>query len=202
MTMKWWVALVAAMTAGGQAQAAIVTRSFNVTASKFNNFFGEAAPFAALSADFTISYDPAVGGVTGAPDFFRAVTDGQVNSGAFSAAPLAGYFPTGGFSRSPRIGVGGALNGISTGLNGTNDFYIVFDADDVRGGFTSVSFSTITDRVAFLASDAVVRETTQMPAVPEPSTWLMLLAGFGVTGAVVRRRGAAARNDRSLMHPR
>lgn len=195
MKKMGWAALALAlgMLSSVQTQAAVVTRSFNVTASKFGNFFGEAAPFATLSADFTISYDPAVGGVTGAPDLFRAVTDGQVNSGAFSAAPLAGYFPAGGFNRSPRIVVGGALNGIAVGMNGTNDFFIGFDADNLRYGFTSVSFSTTTNRVAFLASDAVVRETTQSPAVPEPATWLMLLTGFVVTGAAMRRRAAAGR---------
>lgn len=33
----------------------------------------------------------------------------------------------------------------------------------------------------------------EVPAVPEPSTWLMMLAGFGLIGAMVRRRGKAVR---------
>lgn len=186
-----WAVLAAAMVLVGQSEAAVVTRSFNVTASKFGNFFGEAPPFAALSADFTISYDPAVSGVTGAPDFFQAVTDGQVNSGAFSAAPLAAYFPASDFSRSPRIVVGGAVNGVNSGMNGTNDFAIGFDADNLQYGFTSVSFSTTTNRVAFLAYDAVVRETTAANAVPEPASWMMLLAGFGAIGLALRWRRPA-----------
>ena len=28
--------------------------------------------------------------------------------------------------------------------------------------------------------------------VPEPATWAMMLAGFGLTGATLRRRGAMA----------
>lgn len=31
-----------------------------------------------------------------------------------------------------------------------------------------------------------------LPSVPEPGTWAMLIAGFGLTGAVMRRRRAAA----------
>ena len=31
--------------------------------------------------------------------------------------------------------------------------------------------------------------TLNLPAVPEPATWLMLIAGFGAVGAAMRRRG-------------
>jgi hypothetical protein len=34
--------------------------------------------------------------------------------------------------------------------------------------------------------------TWMTPAVPEPSTWVMLIAGFGLTGFAVRRRSAIA----------
>lgn len=34
--------------------------------------------------------------------------------------------------------------------------------------------------------------TLNLPAVPEPATWLMLILGFGMTGAALRRRGARA----------
>lgn len=196
MKSNGWIALVAAMMVGAPAQAAVVTRSFNVTASKFASFGGETSPFSSLSADVTVSFDPTIGGIIGAPDFFRVVTDGQVNSGAFSAAPLAAYFPDGIFRRSPRIVVGGALNGIDFGMSGTDDFFIGFDVDNLRYGFTTVSFQTTTSRVSFLSTDATVRETTVAAAVPEPATWLMLLAGFGVTGAALRRRRGAARYAR------
>ena len=32
----------------------------------------------------------------------------------------------------------------------------------------------------------------ETPAVPEPASWAMLIAGFGLTGAMMRRRRAVA----------
>ncbi|HEX8421736.1 MAG TPA: PEPxxWA-CTERM sorting domain-containing protein [Sphingomonas sp.] len=166
-------------------QAAIVTRSFNVTANQFSNFSGQPAPFSSFGVDFSITYDNSKSGFFGAPDSFRVVTDGQVNAGAFSATPIAGYFaPQGGMFTTARIGLGGAINGGNTSLNGTNDFYITFNVDPVA--FGSVSFTT-PQAGAFLSAGALVRETTAIAAVPEPQTWMLLLAGFGAVGVTIRR---------------
>ena len=40
----------------------------------------------------------------------------------------------------------------------------------------------------FLASSGSMRAR----AVPEPATWLMMLLGFGVSGAIIRRRRSAS----------
>lgn len=37
-------------------------------------------------------------------------------------------------------------------------------------------------------------------AVPEPTTWALLILGFGAVGAAMRRRGATARNLRAKLH--
>jgi PEP-CTERM motif len=39
---------------------------------------------------------------------------------------------------------------------------------------------------------AIVNFTTLSTAVPEPASWAMLIAGFGLTGATLRRRRAVA----------
>jgi hypothetical protein len=42
------------------------------------------------------------------------------------------------------------------------------------------------------ASQLVITTFTPTPAIPEPSTWAMMIAGFGLAGAALRRRGARA----------
>ncbi|WP_010545898.1 PEP-CTERM sorting domain-containing protein [Sphingomonas elodea] len=185
--MKHWIfaAILCAATLGS-ANAATVTRSFNVSASQFTNFFNKPTPFKTFSADITVTYDTSQSGFYGAPDFLRIVTDGQVNAGPFSATPIAGYFPPNGISKTGRIGVGGAINGGNVLLANSDDFYIVFDVEDIR--FASISFDSTAQPGAFLSTDAVVRETTGVSAVPEAGTWLMLLAGSALAGGAVRRK--------------
>lgn len=43
----------------------------------------------------------------------------------------------------------------------------------------------------FAFDELTVADATQLAAVPEPQTWLMWLAGFGLMGGLVRRRSAA-----------
>lgn len=169
----------------GSANAATVTRSFTVTATTFLQFAGKPAPFKSLVADMTLTYDPSKNGFYGAPDYLRIVTDGQINAGAFSATPIAGYFGPNAFTNTPRLGVGGAINGGNGALPGTDDFYILFNADPV--GSASVSFNLATVAGAFLSTNATVVETTGTSAVPEAGTWLMLLAGSALAGAALRR---------------
>jgi len=65
------------------------------------------------------------------------------------------------------------------------------------GGGGSGSSSPFDDRIRFALPDGTYRSvileniytsTADVPAVPEPATWLMMLIGFGAIGSVVRRR--------------
>ena len=42
------------------------------------------------------------------------------------------------------------------------------------------------------AADGAGLKLSLSSAVPEPATWAMMIAGFGMIGAMVRRRRAAA----------
>lgn len=178
-------AAVLAISTIAPAEAVTVTRSFTVTASTFMQFAGNPAPFKSLVADITVTYDPSKNGFYGAPDYFRVVTDGQINAGPFAATPIAGYFGPNALTSTPRLGIGGALNGGNVGLPGTDDFYIVFNIDPV--GASSVSFNLATVPGAFLSTNATVVETTGTSAVPEGGTWMMLLAGSALAGGALRR---------------
>ena len=96
---------------------------------------------------------------------------------------------------------------------GPNEFQTIFDgailADIVDVPSTQGSYQqdifTVTatgdDTLAFgsedspnyLALDNVSVTPVGVPGAPEPSTWLLLLAGVGLIGATLRRRGAVGR---------
>jgi hypothetical protein len=170
----------------GQAEAAVVTKQFEVNATSFANFFNQPAPFDALSVRFGVTYDDAVSGFLTAPTFFEASTDGQINSGPFSAAPSFGYFLPNAMVANSHLVVGGAINGTNVMLNGTNDFSFSFDPTATGDRPVMLSFTTATAATGFVATNAVARPLEALTAVPEPSVWLMMLIGFCSVGAAMR----------------
>lgn len=74
----------------------------------------------------------------------------------------------------------------------------------VAAGLTNTSFGagsesnllfltrfTLTSDSPFAIDDLVMGLETVAPGVPEPRSWALLISGFGLTGAVLRRRRAA-----------
>jgi hypothetical protein len=60
-------------------------------------------------------------------------------------------------------------------------------------GFTGSRFDSIC--VKNLNSDFLLIDNVQIgSAVPEPASWALMIVGFGLTGAALRRRHAAAVN--------
>lgn len=79
--------------------------------------------------------------------------------------------------------LGFQLNNIASGF-GPTDFTVWFIADNA--GTATFSFLDLgNDNVGIVIDNLV------LAAVPEPSTWAMLILGFGVIGAAARRRRAA-----------
>lgn len=67
---------------------------------------------------------------------------------------------------------------VSSGGNRTN-FYLGADGD----GFTSGLFESTSE---FTIDDLKLGLPDVAPGIPEPSTWLLLLGGFGLTGVALR----------------
>jgi len=67
------------------------------------------------------------------------------------------------------------------------DFGLTSDVSRVRFDIEAVQSSTNFTGLAEVAFDT---ESYVTPAIPEPASWLMLIAGFGMTGAAMRRRAA------------
>jgi hypothetical protein len=57
------------------------------------------------------------------------------------------------------------------------------------GAFQAVG--TLDRRLPRPFNDVTFSGTLNLPAVPEPATWAMMILGFGLTGAAVRRRRTA-----------
>jgi len=190
--MRYILAAIAAIAASAPIHAAVVTRAFQVTASRFASFDNAPAPFASVVATFQVTYDDDRDSAVVSPDRFSAITDGTPDSGPFSATPVFRYVRPGGMTTAPRLVIGGAISGVNVLTNRTNDFYIAFEALPVLTGFAMLSFTTAGDRVGFTATDARVIELPAAAAVPEPSTWAMTFLGFGAVALLLRRRSRRA----------
>ncbi len=102
---------------------------------------------------------------------------------------------------SPITSFGAYFGGLQTASNA-----IVFTSGGAQsiplnpaaaGGFsfvgfsdTAASISSVTIDIPFdlISVDDVMFKSVQIGAVPEPTTWAMMLVGFGFTGAMIRRR--------------
>jgi len=187
--MRYAALMIIGLVTAGQASAEVVTRDFSLTANNFQNFNGDASPINALSATFRLTYDDAVSGFQGDPVSFSSISNGIENVGPFAAAPIFGYFPADGMSSFPRLGVGGALNGGNTLVNGTDDFYFTFDASAVGATSAMLSFTSVDYATPFTTFNAVVKPIQVSASVPEPVTWGMMILGLTIAGGAIRRRG-------------
>ncbi|MFN3371119.1 MAG: PEPxxWA-CTERM sorting domain-containing protein [Sphingomonadaceae bacterium] len=125
----------------------------------------------------------------------RTMSSDTFAFGAFFAGgvDLAGsqwFMPfTGAGSAGAQSGVGGLtwINGIP-GLWPFQTYFLEFRP--LTGGTLVLSFLTdSSDNIGPLLDNVLV---TQTAAIPEPATWAMLIAGFGLVGGALRRRRLAA----------
>lgn len=130
---------------------------------------------------------------TGTPSYFSAdagmtaYQDGKFSTGDFNgdgwqASHWKGpQLPNGNFSCAlPKLGllnpyICNGRNGIVTGLD-----LAAYDAIGYNTGENLASYAKSTAQIAF--------ESTN---VPEPASWAMMIAGFGLTGAAMRRQRRA-----------
>lgn len=190
--IKMALAGAATLLGAGAANAAVIL---------FSNFDSIPVP---ASPGFTIL--ASADGWTGAPDI--EIQNG-VAGAAFSASNLveldtfnnssmfvalgAGTYSVS-YYYSPRPGVAAGSNGISLSIGSTQlDTVALAGGDGTSWQLRTVNFTTTGDLLTFAAfgvSDGLggYLDDITVTAVPEASTWALMIAGFGMIGFAARRR--------------
>lgn len=155
--------------------AAIVTKDFVFTAH-FEAASG--APVDTVTGRVTVSFDDSVTSFASTSGFTLDGLNVPVsNMPAFSYNAATG-----------NLIIGTQTSPYAAGIRRThNDFGFFYNVatDSIR----SLSLSNSSGAI-FLSRDVTVA------AVPEPGTWAMMIAGFGLAGSLLRRRRAASMRAR------
>lgn len=199
--------------------AGFASPSYSFTAAVNDaNFASFLTQVSAGSLEFVVAAGDSVGSAVGSRNLISTVTAGQEdlvanqkNSGLNSGLSYTSAFLGAVNSTGTHLG-GYAVNGSSVNVAGTAGYFLE-GARDTGGGFfafqntntagtvaqfvqvsrpgTSNGASTI-NTVLGIATFDKVGDTYQVSvsAVPEPSTYAMLLGGLGLIGFVARRRAA------------
>jgi hypothetical protein len=202
------------------AAAALATTAFAATAAQIPiqppplNFIVPPGYIDGGSVDHTFQ--------TGSPFEFSQLNTFDINAGTypngvFARIDLANWWAAGntlerfnftGWEFGSCAGVGCSIRtplglpesgkfGVLTGMVGTDNFsFVGFQPTVALGpGQYYVNFSGIAEGSATQKSMATVFNDVAVVAVPEPSTYALMLAGLGVVGWMARRRQPKA-NDR------
>lgn len=185
--MKRFLLTAAAIAlSASAADAAVITRTYTNT-STFTS-----GPVSNLTLTFTVTFDPAV--INGRTATLNSLTSSSPLA-SFAGPNAAEIFWSSGFGY---LVVGGAESfGVQNVQRNRNDFYVFFRfnaAGDVVG--TNANAVTYAQRGTTPPINSATSVTTAVPVaapVPEPATWAMMVGGFGLIGAAVRRRRMTVR---------
>ena len=164
------------------AHAAVIERTFDVEASGFTLASGPSVPAAVdpVTLNFTLIWDPST---------ITAPTASGLTVNSFSL-PFASVFAS---DAGGNIGLGRNLANAGDCLVGGGDTYCLFMADSTGANPTATFFQFTTSNGEWVAQDVTI-VAGKITAVPEPSTWAMMVLGFGGVGWLASRRRLAAAN--------
>ncbi len=132
---------------------------------------------------FGFNTDPNVAGVsTGVGDLFNVIASGNQPNGLANVDVC--FKDTG-----PTNNCTGASNGLAIGASSSGTFNLNFanlPAKLILSDF-SVRYQGINSRALQITGGSASGVPT---GVPEPAAWAMMLAGFGLVGSAMRRRGS------------
>ena len=172
---------------GTAAHAALVTETYAFTFGGFTDILASATPpMTSLTGSVTLTFDPNITTHNNTSDIvINSLSDTFVDS------PV-GFF-AGRVGSSFIITIGGTANGVGLFTAGFNDFFVTLQFADAESlgnpqlfqnavGL-GTAYSVTTD-----PNSAFFAQTGSVSAVPEPSTWAMMLLGFAGIGFMAYRR--------------
>jgi hypothetical protein len=167
------------------ADAAVLTKTFAFQASDFAPFPGSGvSPFAEVTGSVTVTWDNSVDVI----DQFTGVT---VNSLSIPYQPQLAFS----YIRSVDVLRVGAANQSSQMSGSSNDFTLSIGAASLANHdsvYTAFSFANANVTNFFRANELRIADVT---GVPEPASWALMIAGFGLAGAALRRRASQASQE-------
>lgn len=165
-----------------EAHAATIVRTFTFTGTSIANISGStASPVSSVSLTFTVEFDPTLS--------YASQTSGlTLDSYSLSlSSPFAFTYAPG---SSQRMTLGGTANGVFGIFVNNDDFTLDFTG---AGGATPqvsiFQFATSgTPGNGYRSFTNTLTLTDLVTPVPEPASWALMIAGFGLAGAAMRRR--------------
>jgi hypothetical protein len=112
---------------------------------------------------------------------------GAQQSGFTGATTEAWYYGLGSQASSQETAV---LNNVSHGFTGWQTQTYNFVASQASDTLYFLAAGTPSGQPPFALLDSVSLTGGFVSAAPDPATWMLLIAGFGIVGLVMRRRGA------------
>jgi hypothetical protein len=171
--MKSLLAAGLALAIAQSASAAVIVVNGNFTATDWDVYFGEpSAPIDPLSMSYTVTFDDAL--------TYEADTTLLTILGSNNPYPVT-------FSYSPSFGVIViATDGDVGGCSHPAETFCAFVSDFATGTPFFVEQSPAGGG-GWVAGTI----TGGAPGIPEPTSWGLMIAGFGLAGTALRRRTAA-----------
>jgi PEP-CTERM motif len=157
------------------AHAAVIERTFDVEASGFTLASGPSVPAAVdpVTLNFTLIWDPST---------ITAPTASGLTVNSFSL-PFASVFAS---DAGGNIALGRNLANAGDCLVGGGNTYCLFMANST-GANPTAEFDQFTTSDGEWVAGVVTVTASAIGAVPEPSTWAMMLVGFGGLGWLAQR---------------
>jgi hypothetical protein len=214
--MKYGIFLAASMSVSFSAQAATSILE-QLSPSPTAYVHGQDYGIPGIAVDDTIIFGPRFVDITSQ---IADVSGSGING--LSAGCSAGDYGSGVAGKIALVGRGGCQfveKALAAQQAGALAVLIADDDPSTHtldmGGFNPLvsitAFRVSYDLGALLANQALVTPTTvrlalgndlvsSLPAVPEPSTWAMMILGFGMTGGVIRfRKPVRSRTPKTLV---
>lgn len=174
--MRSFLLAALALVAFEPAMAKTITVSGDFTASAWRQIFGlqPAAPIDPLSLAYSVTFDTTLT-YNNTPNGLTLLTPDFPYSVSFSYTPGNDNFAL-------------ATRAVTGGCIVSPNHFCAF-VEDFSSGLPSTVFQGVEGGA--WSADSIIDNSRIIAPVPEPASWAMLITGFGLAGAVLRRRRTA-----------